>query len=123
MLQWMGKKEMKAPFLLAAIILLLVFALIFAAILVSKIRYRRQRKTLERLLGGYQADLALVRYVMLNRQCSEEVAYRRIATFIKEHVPLDDQSYVDEMLARNKQSLLEKAHEILLNNSSELEKI
>src|SRR5690348_8864650 len=105
---------MGALYLFGEIILLLVFALIVFAILFSKIRYRRQRKTLERLLEGHQADLALVRYVMLNRQCSEEAAYRRIATFIKRHVPLDDRGYVDEMLARDRQSLTEKARDILL---------
>jgi hypothetical protein len=90
---------------------------------IPRIRYRRQRRTLEQLLEGYQADLALVRYVMLNRRCSEEAAYQRIAIFIKQHVPLDDQSYVDKMLARDRQSLLEKTRGILLDDSNGIEKI
>lgn len=107
-------------YLFGGSILLLAFALIVVAILIPRIRYRRQRKALERIL---QADLALVRYVMVNRQCSEDAAYQRIATFIKAQVPLDDYSYVDEMLARNQQSLLEKAREILMNHPDEIEKI
>jgi hypothetical protein len=81
-------------------------------------------KALEHILEMYhQSGQALVRYVMLNRQCSEEVAYQRIATFVKKHVPLDDHSSIERMLAYDNQSLLDWAHSILVYDPDEIDKI
>ena len=60
---------------------------------------------------------------MLNRQCSEEVAYQRLAAFAKKHVPLDDYSYIDRMLAYDRLTLLEKVHNILVHDPDEIDKI
>ena len=62
---------------------------VMAAVVVPKARYARRRKALEQLLveRDRQSGQALVRYVMLNRHCSEEVAYQRLAAFVNKHVP------------------------------------
>src|SRR5437763_1705931 len=90
-LQLKGESQVMNAYLLGGIIAVLLLAVIVLANVVSKIRRAQWRKALEQILERYhQAGIALVRYVMLNRQCSEEVAYQRIATFVKKRVPLDD---------------------------------
>lgn len=112
-----------ASMLVGSFVALLLIVMV-GAVVILKIRYAQRRKALEQLLEKYhQSDLALVRYVMLNRCCSEEVAYQRLAIFIKSHIPLDDHSYVDEMLAENRQRLLDITHRILVYDEHEIEKI
>jgi hypothetical protein len=60
---------------------------------------------------------------MLNPQCSEEKAYRRIAIFVKTHAPASDKNSIDRLLAYDKESLLEKADTILTNHPNEIDKI
>jgi hypothetical protein len=60
---------------------------------------------------------------MVNRRCSEEVAYQRIAPFVKKHVPLDDHNYIDEMLVHDRQGLIDKARNILVHDPDEIDKI
>ena len=101
-----------------------IAALLFIVIIVLKVRYAQRRKALEQILErAYQSGQALVRYVMLNRQCSEEVAYQRLAAFVKKHVPFNDQSYVDRMLAQDRQSLLDSARNLLVQDPNEIDKI
>lgn len=101
-----------------------IAALILIVIVVLKVMSVQRRKTLEQILESYQqSGQALVRYVMVNRRCSEEVAYQRIATFVKKHVPLDDHNYIDEMLVRDRQGLIDKARNILVHDSDEIDKI
>lgn len=102
----------------------LLLIIIVGVLVVSKLRYAQRRKTLEQALERYlQSGLALLRYVMLNRRCSEDAAYERIATFVKNHVPLDDQSYADQMLAQDRQSLLDMARQILAQDPDAIDKI
>lgn len=88
-----------------------------------RIRSMQRRRTLEQILESYYSGLALVRYIMLNRQCSEEVAYQRLAAFVKKHVRLEDQNSIDSMLAHNRQSLLEYARNILVDEPDEIDEI
>ena len=89
-----------------------------------KRRQRASRQAFRQLLEGHQqSGLALVRYVMLNRQCSEEKAYRLIATFVKAHVPAADRNSIDWLLAYDREGLLEKAGTILVNHPNEIDKI
>ncbi len=118
-----GMEAMSLIYLLVAGIIALVLVVLVMALVVPRIRSRRRRRLLEPVLAQYRAGQALVRYVMLNRQCSEEVAYRRIATFVKKHVPLDDHSYIESMLAHDRQLLIEKAQEILVQDSNAIDKI
>jgi hypothetical protein len=67
--------------------------------------------------------LALVRFVQLHRQCSEEAAYQRIATFVKDFVPLDDWSFIDSMFAHERQRLLALAQEILVADPDAIDEI
>ncbi len=115
---------MFSAYVLGGSIAALLLLVIVGAIVVSRIRYAQQRKALERLLERYhQSDVALVRYVMLNRRCSEEVAYQLLATFVNKHVPLDDQINVDRMLAQDRQRVQYFAHRLLARDPYEIDKI
>ena len=101
-----------------------IAALILVVIVVLKVRSVQRRKALKQILESYhESEQALVRYIMLNRQCSEEVAYQRLATFVKKHVPLDDHNYIDRMLAHDRQSLLDNARNILVHDPDEIDKV
>lgn len=103
---------------------LLAAALILLVLVVARLKSVQRRKALERIIEMYRlSGLALVRYVMLNRQCLEEEAYRRIATFVKSHVPLDEYSTIDSMLAYDRQSLLDRALSILVSDPDAIDKI
>jgi len=113
-------KQVNNVYLLGASIAVLMLV----AIVVSKVRSIQRRKALEQILERYhQSGEALVRYIMLNRQCSEDAAYRRLATFVKKHVPLDDRSSIDRMLASDRQSLLDSTRSILIHDPDEIDKI
>jgi hypothetical protein len=71
----------------------------------------------------YPAGQAIIRYIQLHDQCSEEEAYQRLAAFIKRHIPLDDWSFVDYRLAHDRQSLLALAQQILMHNPDEIDEI
>jgi hypothetical protein len=60
---------------------------------------------------------------MLNRQCSEETAYQRIATFVKRHFPSEDPGAIDAMLTTNRRSLLDRAGSNLILDPDEIDKI
>jgi hypothetical protein len=111
-------------YLFGGSIAVLILAVVVVAIVISKVRSVQRRKALEQILERYHlSGQALVRYVMLNHQCSEDVAYQRLATFFKKHVPLDDHSSVDKMLAYDRQSLLDSARSILVHDPDEIDKI
>ena len=99
-----------------------IAVLIFVILVLYRVRRIRRRRTLQQALGRYrQSGEALVRYVMLNRQCSEDAAYRRLATFVKKHVPLDDYSSIDRTFDR--QRLIDITHSILVHEPDEIDKI
>lgn len=102
----------------------LIVVLIIIAITVLKTKSAWRRKALEEILERYyQSKQALLRYVMLNRQCSEEAAYQRIAKFVKQHVPPDDYSRVDRMLAYGRQYLLDNACNLIAHDPDAIDKI
>ena len=109
---------------LLVVIAVLILAVIIAAIVVPKVRSVQRRKALEQILERYrQSRQALVRYVMLNRQCSEDVSYERIARFVKNHIPFDDHGFIDRMLVYDRQSLLDSARSILARDPNGIDKI
>ena len=115
---------MMSAYLLGGSIAALLVVVMVVALVVPKVRYVLQRKALEQILERYyQSGLAFVRYVMLNRQGSEEAAYQRLALFVKNHVPFDDQGYVESMLAQDRQSLVDRAREIVVHDPDELDEI
>ncbi len=84
-----------------------IVAFILVMIVGLKVRSVQRRKALKQIL----------------ERCSEEVAYQRLATFVKKHVPLDDHNYIDRMLAHDRQSLLDSARNILVHDPDEIDKI
>jgi glucan phosphoethanolaminetransferase (alkaline phosphatase superfamily) len=122
--QQASEKRAMTVYLLGGSIAVLVAAVIVIALIVTRIKSAQRRKALEQLIEMYrQSGLALVRYVMLNRQCSEEVAYQRIAAFVKSYVPFDEHSSIDRMLAHDRQSLVERALSILVYDQDAIDKI
>jgi hypothetical protein len=111
-------------FLLGGSIAGLTFVLTIIAIVAPKARNKRRRKALQQILEQYhQSGIALIRYIMLNRRCSEEVAYQRLAAFVKKHTSFDDFSDIDRMLADDRQSLIDKAQQILVSDPDAIDKI
>lgn len=72
---------------------------------------------------SYPAGQAIIRYIQLHNQCSEEEAYQRLAAFVKRHIPLDDWPFVDYRLAHDRRSLLDLAQQILMNHPDEIDEI
>ena len=99
---------------------LVIIASIFVIAWVKRMLSRHAR---ERVQERYQSRQALVRYVQLRYQCSEEVAYQRVAAFVKRHVPGDEQASVAYMAAYDRQRLLELAQRILRHNPDEIDEI
>ena len=115
---------MVSIYVLGVCVAVLLLGVIVVALAAPKVRYLRRRKALQQQLERYQqSGRALVRYVMLNRGCTEEVAYQRLATFVKEHVPLDDQSSIERILAQDRLSLLETVQNILIHDPDAIDKI
>lgn len=71
----------------------------------------------------YRSGQALLRYVQLSNQCSEEAAYQRLATFVKRRVPSSEHTSVEYLLAHDRQSLLGLAQRILAQNPDEIDEI
>ena len=99
---------------------LVIIASIFVFAWVKRMLSRYAR---ERVQERYQSRQALVRYVQLRYQCSEEAAYHRLAVFVKRHVPGDEQASVEYMAAYDRQRLLELAQRILMHNPDEIDEI
>lgn len=104
----------------------LILVIVIIAIVAPKVKSLQRRKALEQILERQQhsqSRQALVRYVMLNRQCSEDIAYQRLATFVQRHAPLNDAINTDRMSERDMQSLLDAAQSILLHDPDAIDKI
>jgi hypothetical protein len=101
----------------------LVLSVIVFASVVVRVESKRRRKALEHMRERYASGLALVRYVQLNRQCSEVASYQRLATFVKKHVPVDGSSSIECILARDRQRLLERAQGLLVQDPDAIDKI
>lgn len=126
----MGQREIPVDrivsnaYLLGGSIAGLALVVTIVAIVAPKVRNKQRRKVLQGILEIYhRSGIALVRYVMLNRRCSEEAAYLRLSAFVKKHVALDDFSHIDWMLAHDRQSLTDKAQQILAFHPDEIDKI
>jgi hypothetical protein len=101
---------------------LVLSVIVFASVGV-RVESVRRRKALEPMRERYASGLALVRYVQLNRQCSEVVSYQRLATFVKKHVPVDGSNSIECMIAHDRQRLLERAQGLLVQDPDAIDKI
>lgn len=102
----------------------MIFAGIVTALVVSKLKYVERRKALEQIIETYkQSGPSLIRYVMLNRQCSEERAYQRLKTFVKNHVPFYEHGSIDSMFAQDRQYVVDMALGILCHCPDEIDNI
>jgi hypothetical protein len=101
----------------------LVIVTVIAAVVIYWVRRLQSRRVLEHIAERYRSRQALLRYVQLHYQCSEEAAYQRLAAFVKRYIPLDDQPSIDYMVAHHRQGLLELAQSILVHNSDEIDEI
>ena len=88
-----------------------------------KVERVQRRKVLEHKREAYGSGRALVRYIQLNRQCSETAAYQRIAIFIKQHMPFDDPSSIERMVAYDRPGLLAIAQRLLVHDSDAIDKM
>ena len=104
-------------------IAVLVLMVIVVAVVVLRAKRGHRRKALEHRRERDAAGLALVRYIQLNRQCSEEAAYQRLATFVKKHVLFDDSSSIERMVAHDRQSLLAIAQGLIVQDPNAIDKI
>jgi hypothetical protein len=115
---------MMLAYLPGGAVIALLLILLALAIIFLKLRDAQRRKALRQFAKSYhRSRRALVLYVMMNHQCSEEVAYQRLAAFVKKHVPLDDQGYVDRMLMQDRESLIDYARNILARDPNAIDKI
>jgi hypothetical protein len=122
-LQQAGERRVVNVYLLGGGLAVLLLVVLVVSIIVRRVRSAQRRKALEHFLARYQSGQALVRYVQLNRQCSEEEAYQHLATFVKQYVPFEDHGYIDRMLVHDRQRLLERVRSLLVDDPDEIDKI
>jgi Tfp pilus assembly protein PilV len=103
-----------------AVLVLLVIGVTLAARRVKRVQ---QRKALEQRRERDTRGRALIRYIQLNRQCSEAVAYQRLASFVKQHLSLDEASSIERMATHDRQSLLQLARCLLVHDPNVIDKI
>lgn len=104
----------------------LVLSAILFANAVVRVESACRRKPLEPMRERYASGLALVRYVQLNRQCSEMASYQRLATFVKKHVLVTDGSSPIECMEaydHDRQRLLERVRDFLVQDPDAIDKI
>ena len=102
----------------------LVFVLIFTTfVVIARVKRMLSRHARERVEVRYRSRQALLRYVQLRYQSSEEVAYQRVAAFVKRHVPNDEQASAEYMAVYDRQRLLELAQRIIMHNPDEIDEI
>jgi hypothetical protein len=102
---------------------LVLIVIVVALVVVVRVKSVQRRKALEHMSTRYASGLALIRYVQLSRQCSEVVAFQRLATFVKNHVPVDDSSFIERMVAHDRQRLLERAQSFLVEDPDAIDKM
>ncbi len=102
----------------------LLLVAITPALIMAWIKRMWRNRALERLREErYRSGQALLRYVQMHNQCSEEVAYQRLAAFVKRRVLLDQQSLIDYLAIEERQRLLELAQSFLMHNPDEIDNI
>ena len=103
---------------------IIIAVLVIVAIVFSKARSTRRREVLEQTSERYrQSGNALIQYIRLHRQCSEDAAYQYLALFVEKHNPMDNRSSMNGDFARDRQSLIDSAQIILLHDPDEIDKI
>jgi hypothetical protein len=110
-------------YLLGNNLAVLVLFVIGAALAVCRVKSVQQRKTLEPRRERGAAGCALIRYVQLNRQCSEAIAYQRLASFVNQHFSSDDARSIERMAAHNRQRLVQLAQGLLVLDPNAIDKI
>lgn len=122
--QQAGEKRTITIYLLGWGIAALVVTGSVITLVMVRLKSVQRRKALEQIIERYRlSELALVRYVMLKHQCPEEAAFQRIASFVKSHVPCEEHSSIDHLLAHDRQGLLDWALSILASGPDEIDKI
>ena len=101
----------------------LVLVVIVALIIMYHERQIERERVFEPSHDHAQAGQALVRYIQLRRRCPEEVAYQRVAAFVKKHTPPDERPTVDWLLANDRPRLLTLAQNILRQHPDEIDEI
>lgn len=114
---------MPTAYLLGNNLAVLVLFVIGVALAICRVKRVQQRKALEQRRERGEAELALVRYVQLNRQCSEAIAYQRLASFVKQHLSSDDASSIEWIATHNKQRILQLAQCLLVLDPNAIDKI
>ena len=114
---------MPTAYLFGKSLAVLVLLVIGIALAVHGIKSIQQRKALEQRRERDVAGCALVRYVQLNRQCSEPVAYQRLASFVKQHHYSKEASSIERMAAHDRQDLLQLAQGLLALDPNAIDKI
>jgi hypothetical protein len=110
-------------YLLRNSLAVLVLFVIGVALAVCQVKSVQQRNVPEQRRERGVAGCALVRYVQLNRQCSEVIAYQRLASFVKQHLYSDDASSIERMAAHNRQRLLQLAQGLLVLDPNAIDTI
>lgn len=100
-----------------------VLMVIVIAVVVRRVEDVHGRKMLKQRRERDACGRALVRYIQLHRQCSEAVAYQRLATFVKQHVPGDDSGSIGCMAVHERQSLLKMAQRLLVRDPDAINKM
>jgi hypothetical protein len=101
----------------------LALTVMVALLLIYRTRRIQRELALEQAHEKEQAGLALVRYVQMQRNASEEVGYKRIADFVKSHTALGEHPFIDYLLANNRSGLLALAQSILASHPDEIDEI
>ena len=114
---------MPTAHLLGKSLAVLVLLVIGVTLAVRRVKRVHWRKALEQPRERYMSGLALIRYVQLNRQCSEVLAYERLATFVKHHRASAEAGSIERMATHDRQSLLQLAQSLLVHDSNAIDKI
>jgi hypothetical protein len=114
---------MLTAYLVRRSIVVLSFLTFAVALVIGWVWYVQRRQAHEQMLERTRFKQNLVHYVQERNECSEEVAYQRIADFVKKHVSPNEQSSITSLLAHGRQSLVELAVSLLQYFPLELEEI
>lgn len=98
---------------------------VIASLALGRLLARRvqRRRKLERLHERVQFGQDIVRHIQIRHQCSEEVAYRLIADFVKRHVLPEERASIEDLLVQDREGLLELALSLLQYFPEELDEI
>src|SRR5437660_12325260 len=98
----------------------LAIGLIATAFAFDWVKRMLSRHARERAQEVYRSRQALIRYVQLHHQCLEEVAYQRVAAFVKRYVSGDEWDSLEYMEDYDRQRVLELARRTLLHDAEQI---